>query len=85
MLRAPGIFRVVAYLALPFALSPQKGAATSVYLASAPELESISGQYFARSRAGRFETPFNTPDHRGLLWELSAKALPLEPFIAAAQ
>ena len=85
MLRAPGIFRVIAYLALPFALSPQKGAATSVYLASAPEVESISGQYFTRSRAGRLKTPFNTPAHRKLLWDLSAKSLPLEPAIPAAR
>jgi retinol dehydrogenase-12 len=85
MLRAPGVFRVVAYLALPFALSPERGAATSVYLASAPEVKSISGQYFTLSRTGRFKTPFNTPDHRNLLWELSAKSLPLEPFVTAAQ
>jgi NAD(P)-dependent dehydrogenase (short-subunit alcohol dehydrogenase family) len=85
MLRAPGIFRVVAYLALPFALSPQNGAATSVYLASAPEVGGISGQYFTGSRAGHFKSAFNTPDQRNLLWKLSTKALPLEPFILAAR
>jgi hypothetical protein len=31
------------YLLLPFSLSPQKGAATSVYLASSPEVKNISG------------------------------------------
>jgi NAD(P)-dependent dehydrogenase (short-subunit alcohol dehydrogenase family) len=85
MLQAPGIFRLVAYLALPFALSPQKGAATSVYLASAPEVKSISGRYFTSSRASRFKTAFNTPDQRNLLWELSRKSLPLEPFIPMAR
>lgn len=85
MLRAPGMFRAVAYMALPFALSPQRGAATSVYLASAPEVEGVSGQYFTHSRAGSFKTPFNTPAHRKLLWDLSAKSLPLEPFIPAAR
>ena len=78
MLRAPGIFRIAAYLALPFALSPQKGAATSVYLASAPEVASVSGRYFTRSRATHFKTAFNTPEHRNLLWELSARSLRLE-------
>jgi retinol dehydrogenase-12 len=85
MMRAPGIFRVVAYLALPFALSPQKGAATSAYLASAPEVENISGRYFTRSRVSNFKTAFNTPDQRNLLWELSRKSLALEPFIPAAR
>jgi retinol dehydrogenase 12 len=78
MLKAPGIFRVAAYLALPFALSPQKGAATSVYLASAPEVASVSGRYFTRSRATHFKTAFNTPDNRNLLWELSVRSLRLE-------
>jgi retinol dehydrogenase-12 len=85
MLRAPGIFRIVAYLALPFALSSQKGAATSVHLASAPEVQGISGRYFTRSRAAPFKTGFNTPDNRNLLWEVSRKSLPLEPFVPAAR
>ena len=36
MLRAPGIFRAVGYLALPFALSPRQGAATSLHLRHRP-------------------------------------------------
>jgi retinol dehydrogenase 12 len=77
MLRAPGFFRAMAYMALPFALSPQKGAATSVYLASAPELNSVSGQYFTRGRQTSFKTTFNTPGNREVLWNLSTKLLRL--------
>ena len=77
MLRAPGIFRVVGYLALPFALSPQQGAATSVYLASSPEVSGATGRYFSRSREATIKTAFNTPEHRELLWNLSMNSLGL--------
>jgi retinol dehydrogenase 12 len=75
MLRAPGVFRLIAYLALPFALSPQKGAATSVYLASSAEVKDVSGRYFTRCRATTFKTTFNTPNNRNLLWDLSMESL----------
>jgi retinol dehydrogenase 12 len=78
MLRAPGVFRAVAYVALPFALSPQKGAATSIFVASSPEVKEISGKYFTRCRATDFRTAFNTPDYRNLLWNLSMKSVQLE-------
>jgi retinol dehydrogenase 12 len=78
MLKAPGIFRVIAYLALPFALSPQKGAATSIYVASSPKLKDVTGKYFTRSRQTNFNTAFNTEANRNLLWELSKRSLHLE-------
>lgn len=76
MLTAPGMFRLVAYLALPFALSPEMGAATSVYLASAAQADGVSGKYFTRSRATPFKTAFDTQENRDLLWDLSVKSLP---------
>ena len=33
-----------------FATTPEKGAETSVYLASSPEVEGVSGQYFANKK-----------------------------------
>lgn len=33
------------------AISPEKGAETLIYLASSPEVASVSGQYFHRCRA----------------------------------
>ncbi len=43
----PAAFRWLARLAFS---SPEKGARTSLYLASAPELAGVSGQYFAKQR-----------------------------------
>jgi NAD(P)-dependent dehydrogenase (short-subunit alcohol dehydrogenase family) len=34
----------------PFLISPEKGAKTSIYLASSPEVEGISGRYFVKCR-----------------------------------
>lgn len=77
MLNAHGVFRVVAYLALPFAISPQQGAATSVYLATSPDVSGVSGRYFTKGRQASFRTAFNTPENRGLLWNLSMQSVGL--------
>jgi NAD(P)-dependent dehydrogenase (short-subunit alcohol dehydrogenase family) len=44
---------VVMTLARPFAISPARGARTSVYLASSPAVADVTGQYFARCRETR--------------------------------
>jgi retinol dehydrogenase 12 len=77
MLNARGFFRAAAWLALPFAISPQQGAATSVYLATSPEVAEVSGKYFARSRETKFKTAFNTPESREHLWNLSMQSVGL--------
>jgi retinol dehydrogenase-12 len=75
MTRAPGFFRIIAYLAFPFAASPQKGAATSVFLASSPEVATISGHYFTGCKPAAINSKFNTEAIRRRLWETSAEAL----------
>jgi retinol dehydrogenase 12 len=75
MTRAPGFFKIIAYLALPFAVSPQKGAATSVYLASSPEVATVSGRYFTSCKSAAIKSKFNTEAIRRRLWEASAEAL----------
>ena len=79
LLRAPGIFRAAGYLALPFALSPRQGAATSLHLASSPDVKGISGKYFARGKETIVKSAFNTPENRELLWNLSMQSLGLAP------
>jgi retinol dehydrogenase 12 len=75
MLGTPGIFRAISYAALPFSLSPHKGAASSVFLAAAPELANVSGRYFSRAKTREAKTTFNTPENRNLLWSLSMTAM----------
>lgn len=38
-------------LSKPFFMSPEKGAATSIYLASSPEVEGVTGKYFEKKTA----------------------------------
>jgi len=75
MLRAPGMFRVISYLALPFSLSPQEGAATSVHLASSPMVRQLSGLYFTNCRPAAIKTKFNTDTVRRALWEKTIQSL----------
>jgi retinol dehydrogenase 12 len=45
-----GLVNVLFSLARPFLLSAQQGAATSIYLASSPEVAEVSGEYFANCK-----------------------------------
>jgi NAD(P)-dependent dehydrogenase (short-subunit alcohol dehydrogenase family) len=75
MKNAPGAFRFVTYLALPFSVSAEEGASTSVYLATSPDVRDVSGAYFVRSKKARVKNAADTPDNRALLWELSERSL----------
>jgi retinol dehydrogenase-12 len=71
---AEGVFRAISYAALPFSLSPEKGAATSVFLASSPDAALTSGQYFTNAKPKKVKTHHNTPENRDVLWNLSMDA-----------
>jgi len=71
MWRAPGMFRLISYLALPFSVSPQRGAATSVFLATSPNVRNITGEYFVNSNPTAYKTKFNTEEIRQELWRIS--------------
>jgi NAD(P)-dependent dehydrogenase (short-subunit alcohol dehydrogenase family) len=74
MTRAPGFFRAISYAALPFSLSPDEGAATSVFLASSQGPTQVSGHYFTRAKPKKVRTASNTQENRDLLWNLSMDA-----------
>jgi hypothetical protein len=75
MLQAPGWFRALSYLSLPFSISPARGARTSVYLASSPEVASGSGAFFTRSKRTKTRNKFDTPENRARLWDLSLESV----------
>lgn len=56
-----------------FMISPQKGARTSIYLASSPEVENISGEYFAKSKIKKPNQDALRQDIADKLWEISEK------------
>jgi NAD(P)-dependent dehydrogenase (short-subunit alcohol dehydrogenase family) len=75
MLRAPGPFRIVSWLAMPFGLSPQKGAVPSLYLAASPEVKDMSGRYFSGCKPTAIKTNHNTAPTRRRLWDVSMASL----------
>lgn len=55
----------------PFILTPEKGARTSVYLASSPEVADVTGQYFVKCRARTPSPAARDEAAAALLWSVS--------------
>ncbi len=56
-----------------FAGPPEKGAETSVYLASSPDVDGVSGQFFVKCRPAHTTGQANDPAVERQLWETSRK------------
>ena len=56
----------------PFMKSPAKGAATSIHLASAPDLEQVTGRFFANGKPKRSSTRSYDEATAARLWQVSA-------------
>jgi retinol dehydrogenase 12 len=56
-----------------FALKPEQGAETSIYLASSPEVEGVSGKYFTKCKPVQSSPASYDLDTARRLWEVSAK------------
>jgi NAD(P)-dependent dehydrogenase (short-subunit alcohol dehydrogenase family) len=69
--------RLLIKLIWSFGTSPAKGAQTSIYLASSPEVEGVTGQYFARCMPRRSATSSYEESLQRQLWEQSAKLVHL--------
>ena len=73
---ATGLFRDIprwmrVALARPFLLTPEQGADTVLHLATATELDGVSGRYFARRRPVRPSRASRDAGAAGRLWEAS--------------
>ena len=56
----------------PFMRSPERGADTAVYLASAPEVDGVTGGYFADRRTKRSSKASYDTATAARLWQVSA-------------
>jgi retinol dehydrogenase-14 len=67
------IFKLIVPFYRPFMKTPRQGAATSIYLASSPAVDGVTGQYFA----GRKPKPSNKASYdlaaATRLWQVSAR------------
>jgi retinol dehydrogenase 14 len=68
----------------PFLKSPAQGAATSIHLASAPELGQVTGRYFANSHPKKSSGPSYDQATAARLWQLSADLVGLAVASSAA-
>jgi NAD(P)-dependent dehydrogenase (short-subunit alcohol dehydrogenase family) len=64
--------RVAWTLLRPFMKSPEQGANTSVYAATSPDLEGVSGRFFANSHEARTSKPSYDQALAERLWTVSA-------------
>lgn len=68
-----GLVKLAMGLVSRFELSPEKGAQTSIYLASSPEVEGVSGQYFDQCKPVRSSPASYDEEAQKRLWEISAQ------------
>ncbi len=66
-----GLIGLAWRLGRPFLMTAEQGAATSLYVATAPEVAGTSGRYFARSRAVTPASAARDPQAAARLWRES--------------
>ena len=71
-LNESGFLRFAMTLARPFLIGEEKGARTSIYLASSPEVDCVTGGYFVRNRPRLPPRNGRDPEVARRLWEVSA-------------
>ena len=71
--------QVITSLARWFARTPEKGAETPLWLATSPELDAVSGQYFYDCREHRSSRASYETDAQLRLWKQSAELVGLMP------
>jgi NAD(P)-dependent dehydrogenase (short-subunit alcohol dehydrogenase family) len=64
-------------ISAPFFLSPAQGARTSIYLASSPEVDGVSGQYFVKCKPVQPKRQAQDADAAARLWRVSEELVGL--------
>jgi retinol dehydrogenase 12 len=67
------VYRFGTQIAKPFLLTPAQGARTSIYLASSPDVEGVTGEYFDKCRIATPTKRARNDDDARKLWALSEK------------
>jgi NAD(P)-dependent dehydrogenase (short-subunit alcohol dehydrogenase family) len=63
------------YVLRPFQISPKRGARTSIYLATSPDVEDKTGMYWVRSKPGHMSHHARDDVAAELLWDESERLL----------
>ncbi len=76
-MRTGGVMRLFNRLMSVAMLRPEQGAQTSIYLATSPEVEGVSGKYFVKQKAVRSSKASYDQSAAGRLWQVSAEMVGL--------
>lgn len=77
--RETGFGRSVLKLLSYFFLTPEQGADTAIYLAAAPEVRAVTGQYYYRRRIKELSPRAANPESAAQLWQWSLEQTGLDP------
>jgi hypothetical protein len=72
-----GWMRLMLPVVRPFMKTPEQGARTSIHLASSPELEGVTGRYFANEQPKRSSKASYDTEAAARLWRVSAELVGL--------
>ncbi|HEX6838617.1 MAG TPA: short-chain dehydrogenase, partial [Polyangia bacterium] len=67
-----GFFGALFALAAPFMLTTEKGARTQIWLASSPDVEGVTGKYFAKCREKKPSARSLDVETQERLWDVTA-------------
>jgi NAD(P)-dependent dehydrogenase (short-subunit alcohol dehydrogenase family) len=74
-----GFFAVISGVVRPFLRTPAQGAQTSIYLASSPDVEGVTGQFFANSKPKTANKVAYDTAIAARLWQVSADLVGMTP------
>ena len=66
------LIKIATTIARPLLISPEKGAETQIYLASSPEVATITGKYFDKCRVATPTAEAQNTESARRLWDISA-------------
>jgi NAD(P)-dependent dehydrogenase (short-subunit alcohol dehydrogenase family) len=75
-------FAVISRVTLPLLKTPAQGAQTAIYLASSPDMDGITGQFFANRKLKTANKAAYDTDLTARLWQVSADLGGMTPVIA---
>jgi retinol dehydrogenase-12 len=71
--RARGVFKIILTLMQPFMLNAKQGAVVTLWAATSPELASVSGKYFVKSKEKESSPLSRDPKTQAEIWQWTEK------------
>ncbi len=75
----PLLFRLIIAVVKPFMLDSKRGAQTSLYLATSPEVSEVSGKYFIKCKQAESGLLSRDPEAAAEIWQYTQKMIGVNP------